>query len=75
MAGVQLAAHLTLAWRKTLKSKNVSIIGYGASTKGNIVLNYNKLGANKIAYICDANVKKYGKFTPGTNIKIISILD
>ena len=57
---------------KTFLDKNYPIIGYGASTKGNIVLNYNKLGANKIAYICDANVKKYGKFTPGTNIKIIS---
>jgi NDP-4-keto-2,6-dideoxyhexose 3-C-methyltransferase len=57
---------------KTFLDKNYPIIGYGASTKGNIVLNYNKLGTNKIAYICDANVKKYGKFTPGTNIKIIS---
>ena len=55
-----------------LNQNKKDIIGYGASTKGNIVLNYNKLGANKIAYICDANVKKYGKFTPGTNIKIIS---
>ena len=57
---------------KSFLDKNYPIIGYGASTKGNIVLNYNKLGADKIAYICDANVKKYGKFTPGTNIKIIS---
>ena len=28
--------------------------------------------SNKIEYICDANIKKYGKFTPGSNIKIIS---
>ena len=57
---------------KSFLDKNYPIIGYGASTKGNIVLNYNQLGANKISYICDANVKKYGKFTPGSNIKIIS---
>jgi hypothetical protein len=57
---------------KKFLDKNYPIVGYGASTKGNIVLNYNKLVANKIAYICDANAKKYGKFTPGTNIKIIS---
>ena len=25
-----------------------------------------------ISYICDANNKKYGKFAPGSNIKIIS---
>ena len=53
-------------------NKNHPIAGYGASTKGNIVLNYNNLGPGKIEYICDANKKKYGKFTPGSNIKIIS---
>ena len=61
--------------RKDLKlfiDKNYPIAAYGASTKGNIVLNYNKLGSNKISYICDANPKKYGKYTPGSNIKIIS---
>ena len=53
-------------------NKNYPIAGYGASTKGNIVLNHNNLGSDKIEYICDANTKKYGKFTPGSNIKIIS---
>ena len=57
---------------KTFVNKNHPIAGYGASTKGNIVLNYNKLRSNKITYICDANIKKYGKYTPGSNIKIIS---
>ena len=52
--------------------KNYPIMGYGASTKGNIVLNYSNLNSNKIKFICDANPKKYGKYTPGTNIKIIS---
>lgn len=53
-------------------SKNSPIAGYGASTKGNIVLNYANLGSKKIEYICDANIKKYNHYTPGTNIKIIS---
>jgi hypothetical protein len=57
---------------KAFINKNYPILGYGASTKGNIVLNYNKLSSNEIKYICDANKKKYGKFTPGSNIKIIS---
>jgi len=30
------------------------------------------LDSDKIEYICDANIKKYGKFTPGSNIKITS---
>ena len=53
-------------------SKNSPIAGYGASTKGNIVLNYANLDSKKIEYICDANIKKYNHYTPGTNIKIIS---
>ncbi len=57
---------------KKFLNKNYPIIGYGASTKGNIVLNFNKLKSNKISYICDANEKKHGKFTPGSNIEIIS---
>ncbi len=51
---------------------NRPVAGYGASTKGNIVLNYTNLDEKKISYICDANHKKFGKFTPGSNIKIIS---
>ena len=52
--------------------KNKSIIGYGASTKGNVILNLSKLDEKRIKYICDENKKKHGKFTPGSNIKIIS---
>ena len=48
------------------------IIGYGASTKGNIVLNHCEIDKRTLPYICDANPYKYGRFTPGTNIKIIS---
>ncbi len=61
--------------RKDLLSfirKNRHIVGYGASTKGNIVLNYCNINSSKMPYICDANRQKFGKFTPGTNIKIIS---
>jgi len=53
-------------------NNNNPIIGYGASTKGNIVLNYSNLDSTKIHYICDANKHKIEKYTPGSNIKIIS---
>lgn len=53
-------------------NKNNPIAGYGASTKGNIFLNYCNLNSNQMSYICDANKQKFGKYTPGTNIKIIS---
>ena len=52
--------------------KNHSISGYGASTKGNIVLNHCKIDNKKLKYICDANQYKYNRYTPGSNIKIIS---
>jgi len=52
--------------------KNKKVIGYGASTKGNIVLNHCKINNKHLKFICDANPEKYGKFTPGSNIKIIS---
>ncbi len=55
---------------KKIKSKK--IIGYGASTKGNVILNYCKLNDSSLKYICDENKKKHGKFTPGSKIKIIS---
>jgi len=48
------------------------IIAYGASTKGNIVLNHCKITQKKIKYVCDANPEKYGRYTPGSNLKIIS---
>ena len=48
------------------------VIGYGASTKGNIVLNHCGISSKQLKFICDANPEKFGKYTPGSNIKIIS---
>ena len=54
-----------------LNSKK-KIIGYGASTKGNIVLNHCQIKNTQIKEICDGSEKKISKYTPGSNIKIIS---
>jgi NDP-4-keto-2,6-dideoxyhexose 3-C-methyltransferase len=48
------------------------VIGYGASTKGNIVLNHCQIKNNQIKEICDGSAKKVSRYTPGSNIKIIS---
>ena len=53
------------------KGKNL-VIGYGAATKGNIVLNQIGADKNLIPFIADSNPEKHGHYTPGTNIKIIS---
>ena len=57
---------------KSIKNKNQNVHGYGASTKGNVILQYFNIDNKKINYIAERNKNKYGLFTPGTNIKIIS---
>ncbi len=48
------------------------VFGYGASTKGNVLLQFCGLGPNHISYIAEVNEQKFGSFTPGTHIPIIS---
>ena len=48
------------------------VYGYGASTKGNIVLNYSGVTKNDLIAIGDRNPEKDGLTTPGTRIPIIS---
>lgn len=48
------------------------IIGYGASTKGNVLLQFCGIGAKHISCIAELNEEKYGRYTPGTNIPIVS---
>ena len=53
-------------------SQNKIIHGYGASTKGNVLLQYFGINRKHIKYIADRNPKKDNHFTPGTKIKIIT---
>ena len=57
---------------KEIKNKKLIIHGYGASTKGNVLLQFYGIGNKDINYIADRNPLKYNLFTPGTKIKIIS---
>lgn len=49
-----------------------SVVGYGASTKGNVLLQATWGDFTPLPYIADANPEKWGRVTPGTNIPIIS---
>tara|TARA_Y100000389_G_scaffold74138_1_gene70772 strand:- start:4152 stop:5369 length:1218 start_codon:yes stop_codon:yes gene_type:complete len=53
-----------------LKENNKKIAGLGASTKGNVLLQFCNIGNKQIDYIYDVNSFKFGKYTPGTNIEI-----
>jgi hypothetical protein len=51
------------------------IIGYGASTKGNVLIQFCGLTTKHIPCIADVNEHKFGCFTPGSNIPIISEIE
>lgn len=55
-----------------LKARGRKVLGYGASTKGNVMLQYCGLTAADLPCIADVNEDKFGAFTPGTGIPIVS---
>ncbi|MGA7159585.1 MAG: class I SAM-dependent methyltransferase [Bacteroidota bacterium] len=57
---------------ESLVADEKKIIGYGASTKGNVLLQFCGFMSRHIPYVAEVNQEKYGSFTPGTNIPIIS---
>ena len=57
---------------KALVADGKKVFGYGASTKGNVLLQFCGLTCNDIPCIAEVNETKFGSFTPGTNIPIIS---
>ena len=48
------------------------VFGYGASTKGNVLLQFCGFTPAQIPYIAEVNEQKFGAYTPGTLIPIIS---
>ena len=45
---------------------------YGASTKGNVILQYCNINSSILDVIFDVNKDKHNKYTPGSNIKIVN---
>lgn len=62
----------TMFFLKSEKQKGKLIHGYAASTKGNTTLQYYGITSDLVEAISDANSEKWGKFTSGSNIPIIS---
>jgi hypothetical protein len=60
---------------RSLVADGKKIHGYGASTKGNVVLQFCGLTEADIGSIAEVNPDKFGCFTPGTHIPIISEKD
>lgn len=55
--------------RAALNADGKKILGYGASTEGNVMLQFCGLTAKKIA---EVNPDKFGCVTPGSHIPIVS---
>ncbi len=57
---------------KGLKKQGKKIHIYGASTKGNVLIQYSKISVKDIKFAADRNPKKWDRKMPGSNIPIIS---
>ena len=55
-----------------IKQSGELILGYGASTKGNVILQFCGLTQMDLDCMAEVNPEKYGRLTPGTWIPIIS---
>ena len=60
---------------RALNADGKKILCYGASTKGNVVLQFCGLTVNDIPAIAEVNSEKFGCVTPGSNIPIVSEQD
>jgi hypothetical protein len=67
----KIKTHLKTLLR-TEKDKGKKIFVYGASTKGNVLLQYFNIDSSLITAAAERNPEKWGSRTPGTNIPIIS---
>lgn len=56
----------------SLVADGKTIFGYGASTKGNVLLQFCGITSRHLGCIADVNPDKFGSYTPGTNIPIVS---
>ena len=60
---------------EALVADGKKVFGYGASTKGNVLLQFCNLTSKHIPFIAEVNEDKFGSFTPGTHIPIISEIE
>ena len=59
------------AFLDTARAAGKLVIGYGASTKGNVVLQYCGVTRQDMPWVAEKYAFKYGLVTPGTRIPII----
>jgi NDP-4-keto-2,6-dideoxyhexose 3-C-methyltransferase len=72
--GVRVAAQrdVLLRFLRDARASGQKVFGYGASTKGNVLLQYCGVTPDDLPCIAEVNEEKFGAFTPGTLIPIVS---
>jgi len=59
------------AFLERARQSGKSVSGLGASTKGNVLLQYCHITEEDIARVGEVNADKFGHFTPGTSLPIV----
>jgi SAM-dependent methyltransferase len=60
-----------LAFLDQAEADGKSVAAYGAAAKGNTLLNYSGVKADRVLFVVDANPHKQGQFLPGSRIPIV----
>jgi hypothetical protein len=69
---IEIHKQAVLDFFEKAKQENKKVLGYGASTKWNVTLQYCGITKNMLPYIAEVNDYKFWRTTPGTKIPIIS---
>ena len=57
---------------RSLTEAGQKVVGYGASTKGNVLLQFCGFTPAELGAVAEVNEEKFGSYTPGTKIPIMS---
>lgn len=71
-ANIETIRHDLQTFLKQAKAEGKLVHGYGASTKGSTTLQYCGITSELVPAIADRNPRKWGQYTIGSQIKIIS---
>jgi NDP-4-keto-2,6-dideoxyhexose 3-C-methyltransferase len=69
---VQKTKEVLRKFLDSARSAGKSVVALGASTKGNVLLQYCGVTAADVSCVGDVNPDKFGSFTPGTLLPIVS---
>lgn len=71
-ANVELEKKKLIDFLVEAQAEGLKVLGLGASTKGNVLLQYYNLSSQLLQAIGEVNPDKYGCYTPGTNIPLMA---